>query len=172
MMNSPRLTGIWIIFSNLIQVGDVLWGFLILIGIIIYINYFSPWFKESPTDVVSVTTQLQTKSEKSEPPDLESLFSTFKSVDTVLVPLMIAAHVERESTALLNLDLITTRDSLRKTRLSADPTVESFVEDVLKLESSEPSSSRKSRSSRKASKSPKNDHLLFKYQSIISKSST
>lgn len=85
------------------------------------------------------------------------MFSTLKRKDTDPELLMTVATAEKELTVLLNSDLTTTKDSLKRTRLSQDPTEVFFAEDVLNQESLEPSYLRRSRPSKDPNKLQRND---------------
>lgn len=75
--------------------------------------------------------------------------------------LTIHATVERESTALLNLDHITIKDYQRDKKPYQDHTEEYFALVVSSQESSEPSYSNKWKPSRKLRELPENDYLNF-----------
>lgn len=70
---------------------------------------------------------------------------------------MTVAIAEKELMVLLNLDLTTTKDSLKRTRLSQDHTEVFFAEDVLSQESLELSYLRRSRPSKEPNKLQRND---------------
>jgi hypothetical protein len=77
--------------------------------------------------------------------------------------LMTVALVDKESTASLNSDLITTKDSPKKIKQSADPTEESFVVDASNPASSALFSSKKSKQSKELNKHQRNERMILPY---------